>query len=108
MNSDHTNSQISLSQLRKMLVDGYAIVNEQIDSGYMLVDNQFNIVFANQYCHKHFETPADNQPISCIELFKKLNQNAVKLMNPNIYNASNVLSKNNKMIEKEFQVTSNA
>ena len=99
-----TDNSINLSQLQQLLIDGYACVNDQIDSGYMLVDKQLKVVFANQYCHKHFDISVDNQFIDCIQLFGKLNQNAVKLMNPNIYNANNVLEKNNKIIDQIFEI----
>lgn len=85
-------------ELGKVLSDSYKYLNENTDTGYMLIDKDYQITHANAFCRKFLDI-SDAPMIDSITIFKSMNEQAIQLINKRIYNTELLLKINDYIIE---------
>lgn len=84
-------SQIDNNKLKDFLIKAYSFDSDS-EAGYMLLDKNYNILFANSLCQKYFRLRYVRQTNS-VELFQKLNVNVLKPINRRIYDYNLLLTR---------------
>lgn len=89
------------SELEQILINSYSFANSSsINSGYLLMKREnLEIIFANKYCLEIFSLEKEKLPVNSLDVFRRINELAVSLMNERIYNRQKMTEKNNKQIE---------
>jgi len=86
-------SQIDNDKLKDFLIKAYSFDSDS-EAGYMLLDKNYNILFANTVCQEYFRLRYLRQTNS-VELFQKLNISVLKPINRRIYDFNLLLQINN-------------
>lgn len=95
-------SQIDNDKLKDFLIKAYSF-DSYHETGYMLLDKNYNILFANSLCQEYFRLRHVRQPNS-VELFQKLNKSALKPINRRIYDHNLLLQINNHLTGRIHEV----
>lgn len=93
-------------ELGKILTDSYKHLNENTDTGYMLIDKDYQITYANAFCRKFLDI-SDTQIVDSITIFKNMNKQAIQLINKRIYNSELLLGINNYITENCHNLMAN-
>lgn len=95
-------SRIDNDKLKDFLIKAYSF-DIYSETGYMLMDKDYNILFANSLCQEYFRLRYVRQSNS-VELFQKLNKSALKPINRRLYDHNLLLQINNYMTSRIHEV----
>ena len=91
----------AFSELEQILISSYSFADfSSINSGYLLIKREnLEIIFANNYCLDILSLEKEELPVNSLDIFRRINELAVSLMNERIYNRQKMTEKNNMQIE---------